>query len=227
MDHSGLTRDVGEVASLAVSPPALPSLRAVPDGPLVRRAIPEPMVTVGDSDIACLSAYAQHGLPGATDTTLVRRQVAERLRAVVSSLPDGLAIAVFDAWRSPDLQAYLLDYARSIGASEYVSPTSQDPHRPPPHLTGGAVDLTLTLHGEPLALGTAFDDFTPAAHTAAFEGRSGNVRDYRRLLYWSMRAQGFVVHELEWWHFEYGTRRWAALTGEEPRYGPWLPEAAT
>jgi D-alanyl-D-alanine dipeptidase len=27
-------------------------------------------------------------------------------------------------------------------------------------------------------------------------------------------AQGFVVLAEEWWHFEYGTRLWSALTGE-------------
>lgn len=224
MDHSGLTRNVDEVAALPASPPALPSLQPVPDGPLARAVVAEPMVNLSESDVACLAAYFLQRLPWATSTTLVRKQVAERLRRVDSSLPSGLSLAVFDAWRPSALQAYLLDYAKSIGAADYVSPTSQDPRRPPPHVTGGAVDLTLALHGEPLALGTAFDDFTPAAHTTAFEDQPGNVRDYRRLLYWAMREQGFVVHELEWWHFEFGTRRWAALTGEEPRYGAWEPE---
>jgi hypothetical protein len=39
------------------------------------------------------------------------------------------------------------------------------------------------------------------------------------LLYWAMRDQGFIVIDCEWWHFEIGTRRWAALTGRTPWYG--------
>jgi D-alanyl-D-alanine dipeptidase len=34
-----------------------------------------------------------------------------------------------------------------------------------------------------------------------------------------MRSGGFVVLHCEWWHFEFGTRRWAAITGNAPRYG--------
>ncbi len=35
-----------------------------------------------------------------------------------------------------------------------------------------------------------------------------------------LAAEGFVVFDGEWWHFEHGTRRWAAITGHPPRYGP-------
>jgi D-alanyl-D-alanine dipeptidase len=35
-----------------------------------------------------------------------------------------------------------------------------------------------------------------------------------------MASKGFVVFDGEWWHFEYGTRRWAAITGGTPRFGP-------
>jgi D-alanyl-D-alanine dipeptidase len=71
-----------------------------------------------------------------------------------------------------------------------------------------------------LALGTGFDDFTTAAHADSYEHSPGLVRDLRRMLYNRMRAAGFVVIACEWWHFEYGTRRWAALCGREPLYGP-------
>ena len=29
----------------------------------------------------------------------------------------------------------------------------------------------------------------------------------------------FVVFQEEWWHFEFGTRRWGALTGEKAKFG--------
>ncbi len=72
----------------------------------------------------------------------------------------------------------------------------------------------------PLALGTGFDDFTDLAATRSIEATPGAAREMRRLLVHTMRAAGFVVLHCEWWHFEFGTRRWAALTGNPPRYGP-------
>ncbi|WP_281370752.1 M15 family metallopeptidase, partial [Nocardioides stalactiti] len=101
----------------------------------------------------------------------------------------------------------------------FVSAPSADPATPPPHLTGGTVDITLAFDGSPLALGTDFDEFVPAAHADALEHEPGLARDLRRLLWSAMTGAGFVVLTQEWWHFESGTRRWAAVTGGKPRYG--------
>ena len=35
-----------------------------------------------------------------------------------------------------------------------------------------------------------------------------------------MTETGFVVLNCEWWHFEYGTRRWGAIRGNDPLFGP-------
>ena len=108
-----------------------------------------------------------------------------------------------------------------------------DPATPPAHLTGATVDLTLSFDGVPLALGTGFDDFTAAAHADHFESNAATptaigaeaerrlvIRDLRRLLVAAMAAEGFVVLHCEWWHFEHGTRYWAAVTGSTPRSAP-------
>ena len=52
------------------------------------------------------------------------------------------------------------------------------------------------------------------------------LRELRRLLYRTMHDAGFVVLHCEWWHFEFGTRRWAAIRSERPRYGPAVPSTA-
>jgi D-alanyl-D-alanine dipeptidase len=49
-------------------------------------------------------------------------------------------------------------------------------------------------------MGTPFDTFSEAAHTANAEGR---VRRYRELLVTVMEAEGFVNYDQEWWHFSY------------------------
>ena len=144
-----------------------------------------------------------------------------RLALAAATLPSGYGLAVFDAWRPLVLQQALYEaaYADPTLPPGFVSEPSTDPATPPPHLTGGTLDVTLTHRGAALALGTDFDDFTAAAHTAFFEKTPGSVREHRRLLYWAMATAGFVVIDCEWWHFEYGTRRWAALTGSTPLFG--------
>ena len=52
----------------------------------------------------------------------------------------------------------------------------------------------------------------------AFEQTDSIVRRLRRLLYSSMRRQEFIVYSGEWWHFEYGTPRWAAISGRPGCY---------
>ena len=101
-----------------------------------------------------------------------------------------------------------------------LSPPSTDPERPPPHLTGGTADVTLTWRGVPLVVGTEVDAVHPDAVPHALEDRPGLHRDLRRLLTHVMYSEGFVVEEDEWWHFEHVTPRWALATGQVPRYGP-------
>lgn len=167
-----------------------------------------------------LAAYAHAGIPGAPAHSWARVEVVRRLAVAAASLPAGYGLAVFDAWRPIEVQQALFEaaYADPTLPEGFVTPPSVDPATPPPHLTGGTVDVTLTHTGQPLALGTDFDDFTPAAHADAFEHRPGPVREHRRLLFHAMSLAGFIVISCEWWHFEYGTRRWAALTGRHPLY---------
>ena len=79
-----------------------------------------------------------------------------------------------------------------------------------PHLTGGAVDLTLgDGDGRPLDMGT---DSTRSSQRRG-PGRwriSPSRRDRRRLLFWTMSAQGFTAYREEWWH-SIGDQFWARV----------------
>ncbi len=190
-------------------------------GPPVADPVDEPMVRVEHRRIRVLSNYWHAGWQHAVPATLLRESVAQQLGAVVDSLPSRWGLAVFDAWRPLALQQQLVDASAEIGAEPgFIAPVSDDPATPPPHLTGGTVDVGLTWDWVPLAPGCGFDDTTALAHAAHLEDRPGVDRELRRLLFWSMQAQGFVVFPGEWWHFEHGTRRWAYVTGNAPRYGP-------
>ena len=184
----------------------------------------EPLIALDSPRVLALPVYHRAGHEHAVTELLVRVGVAGRLLDAVDTLPDGFGFVLLDAWRPLGLQDVLYRGAYDDGSLDpgFVAPPSTDPDCPSPHLTGGALDISLTWEGFPLALGTAFDEFSAYARTDAFEERPGRVRDLRRLLHGALTAQGFLGLELEWWHFEFGTSSWSERTGDPHVYGPVL-----
>ena len=212
-----------------VLPPAqhpMPELIEPATFPRVTQPVDEPFVEIAHPRIAVLGNYYKAGWMNARAGTWLRRSALERLVVAAEGLPERWGLCVFDAWRPLPLQAELYDAAYSDPGLPpgFVSEPDADPATPPPHLTGGTVDISFTLDETPLGLGAGFDDFTPRARANALEGEQGLDRELRRWLYWTMRSAGFVVLDCEWWHFEYGTRRWGAITGNEPLFGPGMPD---
>lgn len=199
----------------------LPDLSDPPHPPVLDPVV-ESLVRVAHPRIQLLECYRRAGWQSAVPDCWLRRSVAERLGRVADDLPERWGLAVFDGWRPFDLQVelYRAAYTDPNLPPGFFAEPDDDLLRPPPHLSGGAVDLTLTVDGIPLGPGTDFDDLTPLARTAALEHQPGPNRDVRRFLNQVMASKGFVVFDGEWWHFEYGTRRWAAITGGTPRFGP-------
>ncbi len=202
---------------------AAPPLPPLVEPPAVAVTSPsdEPLVDVADPRLLRLSSYWHAGWTRATPRTLLREGAASSLVAAARSLPEHWGLAVFDAWRPLDMQIELYEaaYADPSLPPGFVAPPSTDPAFPPPHLTGGTVDVTLTWRGIPLELGTPFDHFGPEARADSLEDEPGLSRELRRVLHRAMSGAGFVVLDCEWWHYELGTGRWAAITGGEPRYG--------
>ncbi len=198
--------------------------------------VDEPLVRVADigSRVIDDPRYHAAGLPGAIDRGWLREGVAARLAAVAAGLPDGLTLVVWDGYRPIETQAALFNGylselemvhpdwpadALADAAARYVTPPSRSAVAPPPHLTGGAVDLTLgDGDGRPLDLGTDFDAFVPEAGARALEDVPGEARDLRRTLFWAMHAEGFTAYVEEWWHFDHGDQFWGLATGVPARY---------
>ncbi len=185
----------------------------------------EPLIDIRHPRIRTVAAYWHSGWPHSLPEALMRQGAALRLVNAVDALPEGFGFAIWDAWRDPKLQMELhqLAYADGSLAPGFVNPPSADPATPPPHATGGTVDLTLTWRSIPLNLGTRFDEFVPLANARALErvdDADGQAvsRDLRRLLRSVMWDAGFVQLDCEWWHFENGTRLWSAVRGKSPRY---------
>lgn len=184
--------------------------------------------------------YAEMGLSGALRRCYVRQTVAHMLQNVLDSLPSAYSLWIYDTLRPVAVQKSIYDlYWHQLEMAhpeadreqilrwmdDFVAYPRIDRQRPTPHSTGGAVDLTLCLHGEKLPMGTYFDDLTDRAHTRYYENRDDlsaqerRYRDNRRLLYHVMCDAGFVNYQNEWWHYAYGDRAWGHATGRTPIYG--------
>jgi D-alanyl-D-alanine dipeptidase len=130
---------------------------------------------------------------------LLRPSAAEALARVQARLrPRGLGLKVFDAYRPVRATLGMVDWAERTGSQwviqqGYVARQSG-------HNVGRTVDLTLVnlRGGRELDMGTAYDTFSEAAHTA---NASGPVAENRRILVEAMAAEGFQNYDKEWWHF--------------------------
>ena len=234
--------------NLAMTYPPIPSLpdpiwsqvNALPIQGCESELVP---MSLAPSPVVVYPAYAKLGIPGAVAECHVRPEVHRRLLQAARSLPKGLSLVILDAWRPWRVQQYLYDTlfeairARHGELSEehllartreFVALPSCDPAAPSPHLTGGAVDVTLCdENGLPLEMGTAFDEAVPASHSDYYErhspvdGAQRRARDNRRLLHHVMSEAGFTNLPSEWWHFDYGDQLWAWYRGERAAlFGP-------
>ncbi len=203
----------------------------------------EPLVQLDPTEFELRPQYFKQQLTDDASIWL-REGVVEKLRAVKAMLPPGWTIRIWDGWRSMELQTRLYDRLisqlrqddPSADATEltdrakgFVYPPIQSP--PPPHTTGGTIDLTLVdASGEGLNFGTGFDDFSPRSALDYFEHRASTsktdqeAKTNRQQLQFLMEGQDFVVNPKEWWHWTFGTAQWAAAKGVEvARYGSVQP----
>ena len=194
---------------------------------------PQGLVSV--TDIPYRLLYDLQGLDGAMQSpflsslTLPHLYDSAQYLRQKSTSHRTLELLIWDAYRTPQTQTSLYErYIRELIATEcltydeafaqaraFVAP----PTAVFPHGTGGAVDVTLLIDGEEAPMGTGFDDFVPHAasnwyhqtppQTEADFTASAN----REMLRTAMETAGFVGLDSEWWHFEWGTKRWAEAVG--------------
>lgn len=118
--------------------------------------------------------------------------------------------------------------AKEIVARFWAEP-SESESSPPPHSAGGAVDVDLAgPGGEPLWMGSAFDEMSERSAPGFAFGdgpEAEGIRIRRELLRRAMVSRGFAQHPGEWWHFSMGDQLWALLrrrsgdAGAIARYG--------
>lgn len=200
-------------------------MTVIPWEAISTKEISEPLVDLADYRIICEPAYFNMGL-SLDSTIFVRQSVAEKLVNVNARLGEN-KLKVWDGYRSREVQLTIYqklwnetkakqpewnDDQLTIAVNRFVTPLDNPVL---PHMTGGAVDLTLIdANGVELDMGTGFDDFTP--HAATFsQDIPKQVQQNRTLLLEAMAAEGFTNYPEEWWHFGYGDPLSAYLNSED------------
>ncbi|SES41964.1 M15 family metallopeptidase [Actinokineospora terrae] len=165
---------------------------------------------------------------------LVRAGLARRLVLAGATLPAGVGLRVVDGHRSVvDQRAIIDDYTRELRtlhpdadevelrrlSSRFVAPVAVAPH-----VAGAAVDLTLVDRaGADLWLGTRIDETPEQSAGACYLHAEvdAEARRNRTLLADVLGGVGLVNYPTEWWHWSYGDRYWALMTGAaHALYGP-------
>jgi len=184
--------------------------------------------------------YSNLGAPYKDKTSIwkLREEVVNRLLKVNDYLisKSSFYLLICDSWRPLEVQefmfkrAFLLECKKSeIVASfknrksypsilkkveKFWAYPSHDSKCPPPHSTGGALDVCLSdKDGNLVEMGSTVDQMDETsipdfyANIKNEEAIIWNSR--RKLLREIMTKFGFVQHPNEWWHFSYGDQLWA------------------
>ncbi|MEE3809626.1 M15 family metallopeptidase [Lysinibacillus fusiformis] len=172
--------------------------------------------------------YYQQQIPDSLQVIYVREGVYKRLQQALTLLPQEYSLLLYDGYRPFQVQQYLFTHFSKQLAQQmpqatsqelvqatkkYVALPSEESAHLAPHLTGGAIDVTLAdVHGKALDLGTAFDEMHEKSATRYFEQHLKEnplACQHRRLLYNCLSLAGFTNYAEEWWHYDYHNVAWA------------------
>lgn len=173
-----------------------------------------------------------------TRLTLARETVAKALARAAEALPPGIRLAVVEGWRPPHIQRrmHLAALARwrerypewsetqvKRVANRFTAPLH--PKVPPPHTTGGAVDVLLVDEsGQEMDMISPFAYRDSRAYPTQVRGLSPTALRNRQILFEAMSSTGLTNYPSEYWHWSYGDQGWA-YRGQHPHaiYGPIQP----
>lgn len=179
---------------------------------------------------------------------LLRRSVAEKLCGADNLLPEGHRLAVIEGWRPPHIQRRMYraiwnvfqarhpdwsDIALKRVVNRFSAP--MDRRAPPPHTTGGAMDVMLAdSKGQLLDHTSPYDPYDPKCWPRDTPGLSETAQRTRDLLAQALQAAGLTNYPSEYWHWSFGDQGWAYRGGhphaiygaiEPPNWSP-APEDA-
>ena len=169
----------------------------------------------------------------------LREEVVNRLIKVNDYLAlrnNSLYLKIYDSWRPIEVQEFMFNRAFTLECEKlnieasiknmrsYPSIIQKvekfwaypyfDEKYPPPHSTGGALDVGLCDEfGNLIEMGSCIDQMDDTSRPDFYENFDNEEailwNSRRNLLKEVMIKFGFVQHPNEWWHFSYGDQLWA------------------
>jgi D-alanyl-D-alanine dipeptidase len=199
------------------------------------REIGEPLVNLAELELG-IHLASTHPWSAFPRVFWVRASVAEMLAEAQRGLPDGIHLELLEGYRPVRIQRRLFAAAyRHLRARhprwtpaqlrEAANVLVADPTiAPPPHSTGGAVDVMLVdREGRRLDMSSPHPCSEASAPTAC-PGLSAEARAHRALLIEALSSAGLTNYPGEWWHWSFGEPGWAVRTGAPHAiYGPVEP----
>ena len=184
--------------------------------------------------------YSHLGAPYQDKTSIwkLREEVVNRLLKVNDYLisKNSFYILIYDSWRPLEVQEYMfkrafllecekLDIDTSLEnmrfypsilkkVEKFWAYPSFDSNCPPPHSTGGALDVCLSdQDGNLVEMGSMVDQMDETSNPYFYANKTNEEaiiwNSRRNLLKEVMNKFGFAQHPNEWWHFSYGDQLWA------------------
>ena len=164
--------------------------------------------------------------------------VGRLLRAnnYLKSIRKNYSLIIYDSWRPIEVQSFMFYLALESECKKrglkiqteemncypevkkevekFWAYPSLDDKCPPPHSTGGAIDLSIVdSSGKLIDMGCEIDNMDLSASPEFYKHHNSEEsiiwNDRRNLLRHVMLKFEFVQHPNEWWHFSYGDQLWA------------------
>ncbi|WP_342597849.1 M15 family metallopeptidase [Cyanobacterium aponinum UTEX 3222] len=207
----------------------------------------EPLMQIPEQDfyLETPSAYARLGADyQGKSPYFLRAGVLDKLliaKEELKKINPHWKIRIFDAYRPVSIQKFMVEYTFNsickereinvdiLGEEEkekiyqevfkiWAIP-SDNPLTPPPHSTGGAIDLTIMDENkQSIPMGGEIDELSlvslPDYYLNARDEPEKTYHQHRQILLQIMTKAGFHRHREEWWHFSYGDQMWAWLENE-------------
>ena len=171
-------------------------------------------------------------------TPKVRKRVAEMLAEAAETLLHGTDLVIIEGFRPMAQQQFMYSEIKAEFQKRHPEWSKATLHRitntlsappddpcPPPHITGGAVDLSMirTSTHEWLDMTSPFEmDETSAPGDT--KGLTAEAQANRQLLFEALEKTGLTNYLGEWWHWSYGDSGWALRVGAKNALYDRLPE---
>ncbi len=174
-------------------PPVSPQARAAGFVD-VRSVVPDAII---DLRYATADNFVGVQLYPSNARCLVHESLAPGLTAAAAALrAQGATLVFWDCYRPHEVQVRMFEAVPNPAWVAKPGPYARS------HESARSVDVTITLAGRPVDMGTGFDDFTARATAFATDGLTAQQQANRAVLRNAMAAGGLAVYSGEWWHFD-------------------------